>query len=63
VVRDMEKKSREIKKQLSPVLQKGRMNFRAARDLEDTKIKIKCGPFFLEPNQHTVFSLHQSESF
>ena len=61
MVRDMEKKKRS--ENLSPVLQKGRTNFHATRDLEDTKIKIKGGPFFLEPNQHTVFSLHQSESF
>ena len=32
------------------------------RNLGDTKIKIMGGPFFLEPEQHTVFSLHRNES-
>ena len=45
-----------------PFRKKGDHSKTSTRNLIDTKIKITGGPFFLEPEQHTVFSLHRNES-
>ncbi len=47
---------------IAPFEKKGIIQTTITRNLGDTKIKIMGGPFFLEPEHHTVFSLHRNES-